>query len=323
MKIDGHIHFSEDLGFERLEQIIKEQKLSGLALLCIPKGSVRAVEADAFSAGKRCRIPVWVFGGIDRTIYERKDIAAALLAEIDRLTGLGCTGIKMLEGKPDVRKNCKIPDFDAAVWEPYWAELERRQLPVIMHINDPEEFWDVQKVSEYAKKAGWFYDETYVNNEAQYTQILNVLERHPGMRILFPHFFFLSKQLPRLAGILERFKEVRIDITPGAELYYNLSEDVMAARDFFETYQDRICYGTDIGARSVIWREAKPLSIEESRAREALITRFLETRGDYILEADGCYIEEKEPTLMHGLGLPDTILDKIYSKNFQAFISRQ
>lgn len=60
--------------------------------------------------------------------------------------------------------------------------------------------------------------------------------------------------------------------------------------------------------------------MKESRARAELITRFLETKGDYILEADGYYVKEKEPTLMHGLGLSEKILEKIYSTNFMDFI---
>lgn len=325
MKIDGHVHFAEDLEAGRLRAVIEEQELSGIGLLCIPKGGVRPVEQDAFAFRETCGIPIWIFGGIDRNIYRRqapvRQTAQELAGEIDRLMKLGCTGIKMLEGKPDVRKNDKVPDFDAEVWEPYWKEAERCQIPIIMHVNDPEEFWDAAQVSEYAKKAGWFYDETYVNNEAQYAQMLHVLERHPRLRILFPHFYFMSRQLPRLACVLECFEEVRIDVAPGVELYYNLSENVEEAGIFFEKYQNRICYGTDIGARSVIWKEATPLSMEESRARAELITRFLETKGDYILEADGYYVKEKEPTLMHGLGLSEKILEKIYSTNFMDFIA--
>lgn len=325
MKIDGHIHFAEDLQPERLTAVIEEQKLSGIVLLCIPKGGVRPVEQDAFAFQETCDIPVWIFGGLDRNIFRRQSqkeqTAQELVAEIDRLMGLGCSGIKMLEGKPDVRKHDKVPDFDSDVWEGYWSEAERRRIPIIMHVNDPEEFWDEEQVSDYAKKAGWFYDRTYVNNEEQYGQMFRVLERHPRLRILFPHFYFMSRKLARLASILDLFPEVRIDITPGVELYYNLSENSKEAVRFFERYQDRICYGTDIGARSVIWKDPRPLSMEESRARGQLVTEFLETEGDYMLEADGYYVRDKKPTLMHGLGLPENILEKIYGVNFMSFIT--
>ena len=53
-------------------------------------------------------------------------------------------------------------------------------------------------------------------------------------------------------GRLEQFRGMRIDITPGIELYYNLSRQHREEKSFFEQYQDRILYGTDIGARQVV-----------------------------------------------------------------------
>lgn len=361
--IDAHIHYAESLGANRLNQVIEELQVEAVALQCIPKGGVRPVEADAFAFARQSRVPVYIFGGLDRKIYhilleyggkpssntintkapdsgtidtktsngeiQKVDcynswieMSNALVNEISRLMDMGCTGIKMLEGKPDVKKQCQIPAFDAPVWEEYWACLERERIPVYFHVNDPQEFWNPQEVSEFAKSAGWFYDETYPNNEEQYRQVLQVLERHPKLKILFPHFFFLSKQLPRMAKILDTYPNVRIDLTPGIELYYNLSEQIEEAKSFFHQYQNRICYGTDIGARAVIRSEQIPLSIEESYSRVKLIRRFLETDGEYELYPDGQYVNGSECVRMHGLGLSKEILQKIYSDNFMEFIKK-
>ena len=319
--IDGHIHFATSLDQKRLEKIIEEYELNGVALQCIPKGGILPVEEDAFLFKKYCSVPVYIFGGIDRKIYlkEEKKIGSSLVDEAKKLMDRGCDGIKMLEGKPNVRKNWPIPDFDLPVWEPYWDYVEKEQIPVYMHVNDPEEFWDAEHVSEFAKKAGWFYDDSYVNNEDQYRQILNVLERHPKLKILFPHFFFLSKQLNRLRCILDKFSNVRIDITPGVELFLNLSDEIEEARLFFDTYQNRILYGTDIGARQVIQKDPVLLSMEESRDRISLITRFLEEKGNYKL-APNAYYAGPEIKEMNGLGLDQSILRKIYQDNFLEFL---
>lgn len=321
--IDGHIHYADSLQKERLQYIIDTYELSGIAIQCIPKGGKLPVEEDAFSFKKHTNIPVYVFGGLDRKIYslEKKQMKRALPEEVKRLIKMGCTGIKMLEGKPNVRKEYSIPDFDETVWEEYWDTLEKLQIPVYMHVNDPEEFWDENKVSSYAKQAGWFYDDTYVRNEDQYRQMEEVLKRHPDLRILFPHFFFLSRYLDRLSWIFEHYPNVYTDITPGIELYYNLSEQKEQAINFFTRYQDRICFGTDIGARSLIYEDPIPLSIEESRSRISLVTRFLEEKGAYILYPDGYYFTEEKERTMHGLGLSEEILDKIYCTNFLRFIS--
>lgn len=320
--IDAHIHYAASLGSERLNAMIEEQNLNGVALLCIPKGGVIPVEQDAFSFKAVCPVPVYIFGGLPRNIYADTPLSfeERVDREVSRLLTLGCTGIKMLEGKPDVRKNHPVPDFDDEVWENYWSRLEEEQLPIYLHVNDPEEFWDASAASDYVKKAGWLYDDSFINNEAQYTQMLHVLERHPRLRILFPHFYFMSQQLERLSKIMDAFPNVRIDVTPGIELYYNLSAQISDARRFFNTYQDRIIYGTDIGARALIKQEPVPLSFEESSSRIKLIRTFLETDSDYILASDGCYVVERPPVVMHGLGLTPNALNKIYEENFLSFI---
>lgn len=322
--IDGHIHYAKSIGSDRLQHVIQKYHFSAIALQCIPGGNGIAVEQDAFEFRKSCKIPVYIFGGLDRRIYSLHPdrMQEALLQEADRLMKIGCAGIKMLEGKPNVRKQYPIPDFESALWKDYWEYLEEKQVPVYMHVNDPEEFWNPLEVSEFAKKAGWFYDSTYINNEEQYRQILQVLENHPKLRILFPHFFFLSKQLDRLSEILDRYQNVYIDITPGIELYYNLSEQQERAKQFFDRYQERICFGTDIGARAVIKKEPTFLSIEECESRMHLITGFLETKGPYILKPDGYYVAGSEERQMCGLGLQGEILDKIYEKNFLRFAAK-
>lgn len=321
--IDGHIHYIEYMGTDRLNRIIEDYSYKAIALQCIPSAAGEAVEADAFRFQKQCKVPVYVFGGLDRKVYglSGNRFRETLVEKAKELLDMGCTGIKMLEGKPNIRKQESVPDFDTEVWEDYWNYLEREQIPVYMHVNDPEEFWDAGRVSDFARKVGWFYDETYINNEEQYRQVFTVLHRHPGLRILFPHFFFFSKQLRRLGDMLDAYPNVRIDVTPGSELYYNLSENQKEASVFFQKYQDRICFGTDIGARVLVAKERKKLSMEEAGSRFRLITEFLENEGEYPLRPDGYYITG-EDRVMHGLGLSGEVLDKIYEKNFLAFIQR-
>ncbi|QQO09119.1 amidohydrolase family protein [Breznakiella homolactica] len=306
-----------------MNSIIEQYRLSGVALQCVPKKGVLSAEAEAFEFGKTCPVPVYVFGGINRDVYRlpRTELSSALAGEAERLMEMGCTGIKMLEGKPDVRKRWEIPDFDDPLWDAYWTFLEDRQVPLLIHVNDPEEFWDISQIGDSAKALGWYYDETYINNEEQYRQILAVLERHRKLRVIFAHFFFLSRQLPRLAEIFGKYPNVRIDLTPGIEMFYNLSEQADAAEKFFVEYQDRICFGTDIGTDCLVSEEAVPLSIKDSEFRINLIRDFLTRKEDYILEVDKDFVMGRSPTVMHGLNLPESILEKIFERNFLDFTS--
>lgn len=320
--IDCHIHYSKSAGEERFINVIKKHALEAVALQCIPKGGVYPVENEALEFKRNCPVPVYVFGGISWNVYSlaRPEMARALPAEIDRLTGMGCTGIKMLEGKPSVRKKCPVPDFDDPVWDAYWAKLEDAQIPLLFHVNDPEEFWDLTMVSEYAKKVGWYYDNTYINNEEQYRQVLAVLEKHPRLRVVFAHFFFLSKQLERLGNIFDAYPNVRVDLTPGIELFLNLSDSIDESRAFFTHYQDRILFGTDIGSSSIIDVNEIPLSYEESDARVDLVRNFISSREDYTLEVNEYFVHGEGTKRMHALKLPEEAQRKIFGENFFKFI---
>ena len=318
--IDAHIHFSADLGAAALRAEVRRQGLSAIALLCIPKGGVRPTEPDAFAYAAESEIPVYIFGSLDRSLYALPAAARpeALLADARRLLAMGCTGIKLLEGKPDVHKQHAVPPFDGPDFAPFWAFLEQSRTPVIFHVNDPPEFWHADRLTEFQKKAGWYYDATFPDNETIYAQVFAVLARHPNLRVLFPHFFFMSRALPRLAAILDAYSHVMTDVTPGAELVYNLGADPAAAA-FFRRYSRRICYGTDIGARQVIFPEPRALSPEEYASRRRLVQSFLRAQAPFTMEPDDFYLKGRAPAAMLPLCLSEDALHDIFEDNFRRF----
>lgn len=188
-----------------------------------------------------------------------------------------------------------------------------------MHVNDPEEFWDESKLNPYAKAEGWFYGPETINNEEQYRQIDVVLSRHPQLHLQLAHMYFLSAQLQRLSRLLRSYPQVRVDLTPGIELYTNLSRNIKNSRAFFAEFSERILYGSDIGSRSCIAEPPKAIDPIESTARVRIIRTFLESNGSYLLEPDGHYLFNIEPTQMNGLGLSEEMLNKIYEENARAF----
>lgn len=76
------------------------------ALQCIPDSAGREVLGDAFRYREQCPVPVYIFGGIRRELYRlpEDELRTALVWEARNLMTKGCTGIKMLEGKPNIRK---------------------------------------------------------------------------------------------------------------------------------------------------------------------------------------------------------------------------
>lgn len=319
--IDGHVHFPHYAMGDSLMGIMAAAGIEALAVVCTPDEQRLSLVPDALHLKGRFPDKVFVFGGLDiSSLFMAPDIAGEAFAHyVDALKGMGADGVKMIEGKAMMRKQLPIPDFDSPVYAPYWAKMAETQTPLIFHVNDPEEFWDPERVPGWAREMGWFYgDGTYINNEDQYRQVLNVLDRHPNLNVTFAHFFFLSAQLDRLADYLDRYPGMHVDLTPGIEMYHNFSTHPQTARDFFIKYQDRILYGTDIGARALLGDRARGIEQEESLARVEVVRGFLENEGPFTLSHEGFLFGGKE-AVFQGIALPEEVLNKIYADNFKTF----
>lgn len=319
--LDAHVHYLLDLepaSFVALLDRTGTEKANltviqhGGRLNCTPEAlALKALYPERFT----------VFGQLDPCLYYRggADMGAKQASYAAGLLAAGCDGIKLLEGKPQLRKALPIPDFDAPCWDAFWAWCEKEAVPILWHVNDPENFWDASKVPAWAAKQGWLYDDSFVNNEEQYRQVLTVLSRHPGLRICFAHFFFLSAQLERLAGILETYPNVVTDLTPGIEMFENFSKTPARTRAFFERFHDRILYGTDIGSRFVYSAGGRPFNEKENLRRPQIVRAFLTNTAPETVSADGDFVIGRPDFEMMGLGLSGERLREVLGANFLRF----
>lgn len=324
--LDCHIHFGHPHYLPGLIEILDEQGVGKFNIVCTPHRARLSLVPDALFVKSHHPGRTYVFGGLDISplFMAPGSCGAMFAAYLGQLLEMGCDGIKMIEGKPDMRKTLPIPPFDSPAYAPYWAILEERGAPLIFHVNDPEEFWDAGQIPDWARAQGWFYgDGSFIDNEAQYAEVLRVLERHPKLKVIFAHFFFMSAGLPRLAGLLERFPNMCVDLTPGIEMYHNFSRDPGAARDFFLKYQERILFGTDIGAKALLSTPELGIEADESAVRVQVMRRFLEQEGPFHLDGEGGFLFGRFGGPFHGLGLPEGVLRKIYSGNFERLAGSQ
>jgi hypothetical protein len=156
--------------------------------------------------------------------------------------------------------------------------------------------------------------------QQQYAQLERVLLKHPKLKICFAHFFFLSGDLPRLGRWFDRFPNMTVDLAPGSEMYRILSENHAEASAFFEKYADRILYGTDTAARTIMAGHIEPFSEEENLRRPELVMKLLTPGLDEIHEPDGKYLIDVPDFRIRGLELSDAAREKILSGNFLRFI---
>jgi predicted TIM-barrel fold metal-dependent hydrolase len=188
-------------------------------------------------------------------------------------------------------------------------------MPIVWHVNDPEEFWDPERIPGWAKERGWGYGPEDVSKEQLYAEVDEVLERYPRLNVTFAHFYFLSADLERAGRFFDAHPTVRLDLAPGIEMLYNLSRDVDASRKFFTQYADRIVFGTDLFSR---------LTVAEGRARAGIVFRWLESDDSFRVPEEADFLlGPPEDGLIRGMALPDEVLKRIYHDNFVRAVSAE
>lgn len=317
--IDSHIHFPRAGLLERLLDIMDAARLRRANLVAVPDLQTINQNASLLLAKWRQPDRFFICGALDYTQVwaGSAQVPQALAQQIVTLRKAGFDGLKLIEGKPMVRKILPIP-FDGPEYAAMWATLEETGLPVVWHIADPGSFWDPVACPDWARAQGWFYgDGTYPLKEDLYGEVDRVMARHPGLRAIFAHFCFLSGDLARAGRFLDEHPHVCFDLTPGVEMYFDFARSPDAARDFFLRYQDRILFGSDIGASALASDAPDVLDHAESLGRAWVVRRFLEGEGPFGPPAGVGHWLGMDSGQFHGIALPPGVLAKIYRANWQ------
>ena len=307
--IDGHVHMGSIAQEASLLAILEATGVEKMALVSIQNPAAGAGLAQSLYMKARHPETFYVFAGLNHAaqLTGGRVKALSLVAQVDDFVAMGCDGIKMIEGKPTSRQYMNIPVTDA-YFADYWARVAEVDLPIVWHVNDPEEFWDPERIPGWAKARNWGYGPDDVQKETLYAEVDEVLGRHPQLRIIFAHFYFLSADLERAGCFLDAHPTVCFDLTPGIEMLYNLSRDPDASRAFFIHYADRIVFGTDI---------ASGLTVEEGHVRAGIVFRWLESADTFrVPETVDFLLGSPEDGIVRGMALPDDVLARIYRENF-------
>jgi len=184
--------------------------------------------------------------------------------------------------------------------EPIFQALEDNDLPLIIHIADPDTYFNLhyQDASKYGTK------------EENLLQLENVMERHPKICFQIPHFGSQPEihRLPNLAKWLEKFPNIILDTASSRWMARELSKDTKKAREFLIKYSDRILFGTDLSANR---------GNRDYYEGRYLAQRILwETKDAGVpLPFEDADTKDSGGTIINGLDLPISVLRKLYWKN--------
>ena len=235
--------------------------------------------------------------------------------EIERAHRAGARGLKVLKTLGlYLRENVTtgpLIKVDDRRFDPMWEVAGALKMPVAIHTSDPEAFFlPIDRFNErweelHAHPDWSFYGKDFPSSRELHEARNRVMARHPKTQFVCLHMA-VAEDLGTVSEWMDRYPNMWVDF--GARIG-ELGRQPRTARRFFEKYQDRILFGTD----AVPHGDEYPQQIFCDELYE-IYFRFLETEDEYFDYAPA-RIPPQGRWKIYGLGLPDSILRKIYHDN--------
>jgi predicted TIM-barrel fold metal-dependent hydrolase len=229
--------------------------------------------------------------------------------------GWGATAARQLEadiqagavGVGEISKafglNIRKPDgsrlkVDDPEIDPLWQAFARLDVPVFMHTAEPQAFFQpLDYTNERWLELSLFPNRRnnqpgQVTFDELMTERNNVFRKHAKTRFIAAHFGWHANDLARAGAMLDEFPNVTVE---AGAILYDLGRQPRAAHDFFLKYQDRIMFGKD--------------SFQPDEY--PYYWRVFETTDEYF----DYYRDYHAFWKLYGIGLPDTVLKKLYYQN--------
>ena len=244
--------------------------------------------------------------------------------EVGAAKAAGAVGVKVLKTLGlylrDGGASGKLVRVDDARFDPMWETCGRLGLPVAIHFGDPEAFFlPIDRFNERYEELNAHPDWSFHGKDfPAFKEILEardrVFARHPKTTFVALHVGHWAENLAAVGEMLDKLPNVHVEI--GARIG-ELGRQPRTATRFFDRYQDRILFGTD----------AVPLGIETPQQvfgedLYRIYYRFLETEDEYFDYAPAP-VPPQGRWRIYGLGLRESILRKVYSRNAERVLGRK
>ena len=238
------------------------------------------------------------------------------LRALDAAFAQGAVGVKVWKdiGMQLRGRDGRAVMIDDERFAPVFSALSARGVVVLGHQGEPRNAWlpleqmtirgDREYFAEHPQYHMYLHPE-WPSYDAQIAARDRWLDRYPQLRFVGVHLASLEWDVDRVADFLRRYPTASVDL---AARLVHLQRQSVTERDkvrrFFLEYQDRILYGTDL--------TSEPGQDDATFASEAHATWLADWRyltGDEVLRS------EEFAGSFRGLGLPRTVIDKVYRAN--------
>lgn len=199
--------------------------------------------------------------------------------------------------------------------------LVKKDVAVVFHCGEPRDCWlPVDKMmsndmKEYFSQHPQYHMRLHPempSYEAQIGARDAMLDRNPRLRFIGAHIGSLEWSVDELQRFLDRYPNATVDLAARMDYVQIQSQrDPDKVYTFFNTYQDRILYGSDL----VMNPQDDPKAIaEQIRAKWLSDWAYLATDSTLTLS--------NVPGPVRGLGLPRDVIDRMYRGNAERMLGQ-
>jgi predicted TIM-barrel fold metal-dependent hydrolase len=298
--IDIHSHQSTPISPAEFDRVMKGMEENNLQILVNLSGSWgdrlhRGIEAVRASKYKDRMV---LFANVNFRDGVGPGFGAKAAAQLDTDIKAGAMGLKIFKDLGMfVRKadgsRLKVDDPEL---DPIWETCAKNNVPVLIHIAEPQAFFDpLDYNNERWLELALYADrrhQTGVRFEELMTERNNMIKRHPRTKFILAHFGWHANDLARAGKLLDENPNVFYDV---AAVLYDFGRQPRAAHEFFIKYQDRILFGKD----------------SYQPDEYPYYWRVFETNDEYF----DYYRDYHAFWKLYGIGLPDPVLRKLYYQN--------
>jgi predicted TIM-barrel fold metal-dependent hydrolase len=300
--IDIHSHQPTPISPEQYEKVVKAMDQLNIRLIVNLSGSWGENLRRGLAVIKNSPYPnrMVLFANIDFSDVG-PGFGQRAAKQLEEDIKAGAVGLKIFKNLGlRVHKNdgsrLKVDDPEL---DPIWEKCADMNVPVLIHIADPQEFFEpIDYHNERWLELALYPDRRYQDRsefpsfEELITERNNMFARHPRARFIAAHFGWHANDLSRLSQLLDRLPNVYVDV---AAVLYDFGRQPRAARDFFLKYQNRILFGKD--------------SFQPDEY--PYYWRTFETADEYF----DYYRDYHAFWKLYGLDLPNEVLKKLYYEN--------
>ncbi|MFW9993159.1 MAG: amidohydrolase family protein [Candidatus Odinarchaeota archaeon] len=193
--------------------------------------------------------------------------------------------------------------------DPVYSHIEDYDSSMVVHVADP----DISYRSRYSNR------DKYGSKNDRIDDFSDILGRFPGIKVISAHLGSLPENLDRLGELLDKHQQLYVDTASTRWLIRELGKDAKKSREWFEKYQDRVLFGSDLGNI-----EFNPKFFFSKHRREYYWGSrywsqrlFWETPHQALLPFKDS--DNPERTIIKGLELSKSTLEKMYWKNAMNF----